>query len=101
MKLLGWLSVAVALQVASSAKILTILPMAVKSHSILFDRLIKELAKRGHDITYITPFESKEPTKNIKEIIIPDLRQLLMGKKENLVYIDIDITYPRTDTVVR
>jgi len=80
MKLLAWLALAMVLHMAAPAKILTILPVKVRSHSILFDRLLKEMAIRGHEITYLTPFESKTPTKNIEEIMIPDCRELFFGR---------------------
>lgn len=82
MRILWIFTIVAVFGVAAPAKILSVLPVHVKSHSILFDRLLKELAQRGHEITFITPFESKENTKNIKEIIIPDFRDYFWGGKD-------------------
>lgn len=79
MRLLQCLALLITVHVVSPAKIFSILPVGVKSHSILYDRLMKELAKRGHEITYLTPIKSEKPTQNINEIIIPDGRALMMG----------------------
>lgn len=79
MRLLQFLALLLTVNAVTPAKIFSILPAAIKSHSILYDRLMKELAKRGHEITYLTPIKSKNPTENINEIVIPDGRTLMMG----------------------
>lgn len=54
-----------------SAKILGVFPYASKSHSILGQSLFVELAKRGHTVTYLSPFPFKSsPHKNYKDISI-------------------------------
>ena len=53
------------------ANILYLVPLPAKSHYILGEKLVKELAGRGHEITIISSFKMSNPPKNIKEIIMP------------------------------
>lgn len=55
------------------AKILGIFHMTAYSHYQLGDRILKELAERGHEVTVITPFAEKEPTKNFKTVVLTGL----------------------------
>ncbi|PSN47111.1 hypothetical protein C0J52_16000 [Blattella germanica] len=57
------------LNLGESARILGIFPFPGKSHWAVHESLIKELAKRGHELTVITPFPEKSPPK-YKEIVI-------------------------------
>lgn len=55
--------------VADSAKILGVFPYPSHSHSILGQALFTELAKRGHDVTYVSPYPFKQPpAKNYRDI---------------------------------
>ncbi|KAL3268644.1 hypothetical protein HHI36_007748 [Cryptolaemus montrouzieri] len=47
-----------------SARILGIFPTPSKSHYALGNVLLKELARRGHEVTMISPFEEKHPPPN-------------------------------------
>jgi glucuronosyltransferase len=59
-------------------KILFLFPIASKSHKNVFDPLIMALAARGHELTVVTPFASKDLPKNIKELIpLPALNIIL------------------------
>lgn len=54
-----------------SAKILGVFPYPSRSHSILGQALFTELAKRGHDVTYLSPYPFKSsPPKNYRDIAI-------------------------------
>lgn len=55
-----------------SANILVFLPMPFTSHTRSFKPLIKELALRGHNVTFYTgtPFSEKIP--NLNQIVIRD-----------------------------
>lgn len=56
-------------QDARCAKILGVFPYPSRSHSILGQALFTELAQRGHDVTYISPYPFKEPpTTNYRDI---------------------------------
>lgn len=58
----------VTFQLCSSAKILGVFPLASKSHHILGSTLLKALAKRGHEVTMISPFPFDKPVKNYRDI---------------------------------
>lgn len=51
-----------------SAKILVTIAFAGKSHTIFYNPLLQELAKRGHEVTVITPFPTGAKIPNFKEI---------------------------------
>nr|AHX56950.1 UDP-glycosyltransferase 211G1 [Strigamia maritima] len=50
--------------------IIHIFPFAPRSHKNVFDPLITELAKRGHNVTIVTSYKNSHPEKNINEIFI-------------------------------
>ncbi|XP_052741023.1 uncharacterized protein LOC112045603 [Bicyclus anynana] len=59
-----------------SAKILAVFPMPSISHQVVFRPLTQELAKRGHDVTVITPdpaFTKGSTPPNLKEIDVHDI----------------------------
>ncbi|KAL1139130.1 hypothetical protein AAG570_009190 [Ranatra chinensis] len=51
------------------ADILVMLPLPLYSHTNTYMPIIKELAARGHNVTMVTPFKSKDIVPNLK--IIP------------------------------
>jgi glucuronosyltransferase len=53
------------------AKILAISLMSSKSHKITYEPLLRELARRGHEVTALSPIPSKDD-KNFKNIITID-----------------------------
>lgn len=56
---------------AESARILGVFPYPSRSHSILGQALFTELAKRGHDVTYLSPYPFEtSPAKNYRDIAI-------------------------------
>uniref|UniRef100_A0A2M4BJY0 UDP-glucuronosyltransferase n=2 Tax=Anopheles marajoara TaxID=58244 RepID=A0A2M4BJY0_9DIPT len=50
------------------AKILGIFPTSARSHYIVGSALMKELARRGHEVTVINPFPQKKPLANYRDI---------------------------------
>lgn len=72
-----------------SIKILAIFPTQMKSHFIVGQVLLKELALSGHDVTVISPFKIKNPPKTYREIttIIPN-QSYESNKTENNVLTD-------------
>lgn len=54
----------------NSANILGIFPIASPSHRILGDALFKELTKRGHHVTMLSPYPSKTPVENYTDIYL-------------------------------
>ncbi|KAJ3642461.1 hypothetical protein Zmor_025249 [Zophobas morio] len=66
----------VAISSGDSYKILTLFHIPIKSHHILASKLVKELARKGHEVTFVTPFPEKTPEKNVKEISLEGLQAL-------------------------
>jgi len=64
------------------ARILGLLTMPSRSHGILMERLMRELAAKGHHITYVTaaPPAGKEPIPNMRLIPLSGVQELLMRK---------------------
>ncbi|CAG9793381.1 unnamed protein product [Diatraea saccharalis] len=60
-------------------KILVVFPMASRSHGILGDGLVRLLAERGHEITYITAFPVKRSHQNVTQIDVSGLEFQLPG----------------------
>ncbi len=60
----------------SSSRILLSAPLGSKSHQNMYIPLIKELAKRNHQVTFITNFESsdlREMSDHVTQIVLPRL----------------------------
>lgn len=60
-------------------RILGIFPLQSRSHEMMFESLMKGLAKRGHQVDVVTHFPVKNPPKNYNVIVN------LSGTLENLV----------------
>jgi len=56
-----------------SAHILVLAVIGSKSHKISLTPILKELAHRGHNVTFVTPYRSTEETEGLKEIKIENL----------------------------
>ncbi|XP_023245843.1 uncharacterized protein LOC106639852 [Copidosoma floridanum] len=63
----------------SAYRILGIFPLNGRSHEMMFESLMKGLARRGHQVDVVTHFPPKNPPKNYKNIIN------LSGTMESLV----------------
>jgi UDP:flavonoid glycosyltransferase YjiC (YdhE family) len=75
--------------VCQSYKILGVFQIPGRSHYILASKLFKEIANRGHDVTFITPFVGKTKVKNLKEIPIESLQTTFSGKQLGVSFISI------------
>lgn len=49
------------LQICQNYRILGLFPIQGKSHIIMFERLMKELAERGHEVDVLSHFPQKKP----------------------------------------
>ncbi|EDV42998.1 uncharacterized protein Dana_GF18261 [Drosophila ananassae] len=58
-----------------AARILAIFPILSPSHYIYVLPYLKSLASLGHEVTFLNPFPSKEPVKNIRDIPIPEVME--------------------------
>uniref|UniRef100_A0A182QE42 UDP-glucuronosyltransferase n=1 Tax=Anopheles farauti TaxID=69004 RepID=A0A182QE42_9DIPT len=66
------------------AKILAIFPTSARSHYIVGSALMKELARRGHEVTVINTFPQKKPLKNYHDIDISSAADLVKDLVPNL-----------------
>ncbi|CAH1105629.1 unnamed protein product [Psylliodes chrysocephalus] len=55
-----------------ASKILGLCPPTGHSHFTLCFRLMKELADKGHEVTFVNSFPQKTPIKNLKDISLKD-----------------------------
>ena len=65
-----------------SLKLLVIFPTHSRSHYILGNELIKDLAKKGHDVTFVSAYSDTNPSKNYMEIVVPEL----VEQKESKIF---------------
>jgi nucleoside-diphosphate-sugar epimerase len=56
------------LYVTDGARILGVFPQPAKSHMTINSALMKELARRGHQVTVFSPFPEKSKIKNYTDI---------------------------------
>lgn len=61
-----------------SYKILTVLPTPFKSHWLIGSAISRELAKVGHEVTFVSPLELK--FKNVKNVVLERQTSGLKGK---------------------
>lgn len=60
-----------------SDKILVISFFSSKSHAITYKPLLEELAKRGHEITVVSPVKPTKTVKGIKEVFTIDVDEIM------------------------
>lgn len=78
---------------SNCAKILGVFPYPSKSHSILGQALFVELANRGHEVTFISPYPFKtSPHENFRDLAITS--EQLMGAFEE----EVDGAFEATET---
>lgn len=78
LKLLGLLTVLFAS--CECYKFLALYQIPTGSHYILASKLFKEIAKKGHEVTFVTPYVEKTPVKNLKVVPIESLQGIFNGK---------------------
>ncbi|KAH8261353.1 hypothetical protein KR044_007857, partial [Drosophila immigrans] len=61
------------LELAAGSRILAAFFFPGKSHFMMTNAIVRELVKRGHEVTFVTPFsmENENLGENYKEILIP------------------------------
>lgn len=57
----------------NSANILGVFTFPSPSHHMLGSTLMKELVRRGHNVTMLSPFPLKEPIANYKDVSLDEL----------------------------
>uniref|UniRef100_W8C4F8 UDP-glucuronosyltransferase 2B10 n=1 Tax=Ceratitis capitata TaxID=7213 RepID=W8C4F8_CERCA len=68
-----------------SYRILGILHTGARSHHIVGSALMKGLARKGHDVTVISPFPLKEPLKNYHDIETPIIKGIMESTAQHLL----------------
>ncbi|KAK5642052.1 hypothetical protein RI129_008219 [Pyrocoelia pectoralis] len=87
----------------NGARILGVFQMPSYSHYQLGDRILKELAARGHEVTIISPFQEKEKIKNFRTIVIENPFEALAGNMVDMFAMSNDnmlSTIVKLDTVI-
>nr|XP_014286413.1 UDP-glucuronosyltransferase 2B23-like isoform X2 [Halyomorpha halys]XP_014286417.1 UDP-glucuronosyltransferase 2B23-like isoform X2 [Halyomorpha halys] len=54
----------------SGANILGVFPFPTFSHTNAYIPILKELARRGHNVTMVSPYPLKEPIPNYKDVVL-------------------------------
>ncbi|XP_076291113.1 UDP-glucosyltransferase 2 [Lasioglossum baleicum] len=86
MKLLSLICLWTILSTCHGYRILGLFPFNGKSHFIMFEQLMKGLAKKGHQVDVISTFPLKKPYPNYKDmIVLPAPRQFM----NNLTFADM------------
>ena len=67
----------------NGAKILGIFPFAAPSHLILGNRLMTELASRGHQVTMISPQSKMAPLANFRHVEAREMGKKMKGNSFN------------------
>ncbi|XP_047019648.1 UDP-glucosyltransferase 2-like [Helicoverpa zea] len=62
--------------VSQGYKILALLPYPGKSHHMVFEPVLNELANRGHEVTVVSFFPSAKPIKNRRDVSLVGLAPL-------------------------
>ncbi|KAF2882089.1 hypothetical protein ILUMI_24092 [Ignelater luminosus] len=67
------------LQISQSYRILGLFPVQGKSHIVMFEKLMKELAKRGHEVDVLSHFPQKKPIPRYNDISVRGSLPLLVN----------------------
>lgn len=68
------------------SKVLFLATLPVHSHFTIAFSLAKELADRGHEVTFVNPFPQKTPLKNLKDVPILEPIAHFEGKTQTTKY---------------
>lgn len=58
------------IEYVTPAKILAVCPTQMRSHYIVVEQLLRDLAESGHKITVVSQFPIKDPPANYREVVI-------------------------------
>uniref|UniRef100_A0A2H1X1Y8 SFRICE_017750 n=1 Tax=Spodoptera frugiperda TaxID=7108 RepID=A0A2H1X1Y8_SPOFR len=68
---------------SAAYKILAVLPIPSPSHGILGDNLVRHLLDAGHEVTYVTPFTSKQKNHTNLHIVDVDANHVIYEDGED------------------
>ena len=75
-----------------SAHVLVLAVLGSKSHTISLFPILKGLAQRGHNVTFVTPYKSVEEIEGLREIEIDNL--LATSKKFKFNWFELNKVHP-------
>ncbi|KAI4462072.1 UDP-glucosyltransferase [Holotrichia oblita] len=64
------------LSLTDAAKILVVFPFRAHSHWSIGNALVRGLAAKGHEVTFVTPYEEKETVKNVKSVFLSEVYRI-------------------------
>ena len=70
------------------SRILGVFPLNVRSHFMMFEALLKGLARKGHQVDVVGVFPLKEPYPNYTDIYLPPLN---FGVVNNLTFAKVKL----------
>lgn len=70
----------IALNYVENSKIFMLFPMCTHSHYITGFPIAKELALRGHEVTFVSCYPLKTPINNFRNIEVEGLRKSINSK---------------------
>ncbi|XP_017040180.1 UDP-glycosyltransferase UGT5 [Drosophila ficusphila] len=73
------------LSCVSAYNYLVVSHTAARSHYHVGSALAKGLASAGHQVTIVSPFESKKPIKNVKDVTAKGVLSIMQGRMANLL----------------
>jgi glucuronosyltransferase len=73
--------------VSAGAKILGIFPFHARSHTFVATALMREMAKRGHEVTVISHNPEKEKLANYTDIVVKTTVKDIMQKKGKMPHV--------------
>lgn len=65
---------------AYGANILGVFPFPTFSHTNAYIPILKELARKGHNVTMVSPYPLKEPIPNYNDIVLENTLDQVMSK---------------------
>ena len=68
------------------SRILGVFPWNIRSHFIMFEALLKGLARKGHQVDVVSVFPLKEPYPNYTDIYLPPINP---GVVNNLTFANV------------
>ncbi|CAB0020943.1 unnamed protein product [Nesidiocoris tenuis] len=83
----------IALHCSSAAKILAFMPMPWRSHQFIFRPLMRELARKGHQVDFYTPLPMKDPPDSLKQFVVKDWQLEAMEKFDEADYLEEGSAY--------
>ncbi|KAK5642859.1 hypothetical protein RI129_009026 [Pyrocoelia pectoralis] len=78
--------------IVNSARILGVFPYPAYSHYQLGDKILKELARRNHNVTVISPYPESKPVNNFKQILLTNTIAEANGLRKDLFTIHSKLT---------